>query len=242
MGSELIPLLKMAGWTVEAPSSSQVNILKPDSLAQSLEAFQPTHVLHLAAYTNVASAELERDQCWRVNVDGTRNVARAAQQFGARMVYISSDYVFDGERGNYLETDTPNPSNFYSLSKLVAEEASRQARDSLIVRTSFKESMWRHPVAFDDQFTSADFVDVIAQELILLLEHLDLVQTDILHIATERKSVFELAIRRNPKLVAGSRTNAAVHIPPDVSLNTTKWSTLQKLFISTSNLIFTVDL
>jgi dTDP-4-dehydrorhamnose reductase len=199
-------------------------------VAQFLEAFQPTIVLHLAAYTNVAKAELERNQCWRVNVDGTRNVARAAQQFGARMVHISSDYVFDGERGNYVETETPSPSNFYSLSKLVAEEASRQARDSLIVRTSFKESIWRYPMAFEDQFTSADFVDIIAQELLLLLEHLDLVQTDILHIATERKSVFDLAVRRNPKLVAGSRTNAAVHIPPDVSLNTTTWSNLKKLF------------
>ena len=230
MGTELIPLLMAAGWMVEAPSSSQVNILEPNSIAQSLELFRPSVVLHLAAYTDVAKAELERDRCWKVNVEGTRNVARAAQQIGARLVHISSDYVFDGERGNYLETDAPNPSNFYSLSKLVAEEASRQASDGLIVRTSFKESVWRYPMAFSDQFTSADFVDVIARELVLLLKHLEKVQTDVLNIVTERKSVFDLAVRRNPNLVSGSRADAKVHIPPDVSLNIAKWQKLKKYF------------
>jgi dTDP-4-dehydrorhamnose reductase len=230
MGSALIPLLKDAGWTIEAPSSSSVNILEPETLQQFLEAFKPGVVLHLAAYTDVAKAEQQKDLCWKVNVEGTRNVARAANQVGARMVHISSDYVFDGELGNYLETDTPNPSNYYSLTKVVAEEASRQAREVLIVRTSFKESAWRYPMAFMDQFTSADFVDVIAGELCLLLEHLERVQTQVLNLVTERKSVFELASRRNPNVQPGSRLDAKVHIPPDVSLNISQWQELKKSF------------
>ncbi len=230
MGSALIPLLKDAAWTVEAPSSSQVNILELQSLMQFLEAFKPGVVLHLAAYTDVAKAEQDQDLCWKVNVQGTRNVARAADQIEARMVHISSDYVFDGERGNYLETDTPNPSNYYSLTKVVAEEAARAAKDVLIVRTSFKESVWRYPVAFMDQFTGADFVDVIAGELCALLEQLELVQTQVLNLVTERKSVFELASRRNPKVQPGSRLDAKVHIPPDVSLNSSRWQELKKSF------------
>jgi dTDP-4-dehydrorhamnose reductase len=230
MGSELIPLLKAAAWTVEDPSSGSVNILEPQALARFLESFQPNVVLHLAAYTDVAKAEKDKDLCWKVNVEGTRNVARAANQFGARMVHISSDYVFDGEHGNYLETDTPNPSNFYSLTKVVAEEAARQAPNVLIVRTSFKESIWRYPMAFSDQFTGADFVDVIAQELLVLLEYLELVQTEILNLATERKSVFDLALQRNPTVQPGSRADAKVHIPPDVSLNILQWQELKKSF------------
>jgi dTDP-4-dehydrorhamnose reductase len=230
MGSALIPLLKGAGWTIEAPSSSSVNILEPGTFQQFLEAFKPGVVLHLAAYTDVAKAEQQKDLCWKVNVEGTRNVARAANQVGARMVHISSDYVFDGELGNYLETDTPNPSNYYSLTKVVAEEASRQAREVLIVRTSFKESAWRYPMAFMDQFTSADFVDVIAGELCLLLEHLERVQTQVLNLVTERKSVFELASRRNPNVQPGSRLDAKVHIPPNVSLNISQWQELKKSF------------
>jgi dTDP-4-dehydrorhamnose reductase len=230
MGSSLIPLLADAGWTIEAPSSSQVNILEPSTLNHFLEAFKPNVVLHLAAYTDVAKAEQQKEMCWKVNVEGTRNVARASNQVGARMVHISSDYVFDGERGNYLESDTPNPSNYYSLTKVVAEEAARVAKDVLIVRTSFKESVWRYPMAFMDQFTSADFVDVIAQELCLLLEHLEFVQNDILHLVTMRKSVFELAVKRNPTVQPGSRLNAKVHIPPDVSLNISQWQELKRSF------------
>ncbi len=230
MGSALIPLLNAAGWTVEAPSSSSLNILEPEALAKFLEGFKPNVVLHLAAYTDVAKAEQQKDLCWKVNVEGTRNVARAANNVDARMLHISSDYVFDGERGNYLESDTPNPSNYYSLTKVVAEEASRQARDVLIVRTSFKESVWRYPMAFMDQFTSADFVDVIAGELCLLLDHLEVVQTQVLNLVTERKSVFELASRRNPSVQPGSRLDAKVHIPPDVSLNISQWQQLKQSF------------
>jgi dTDP-4-dehydrorhamnose reductase len=230
MGSALIPLLNSAGWIIEAPSSSRVNILEIDALTQFLESFRPKVVLHLAAYTDVAKAEQDKDLCWKINVQGTRNVARATNHTSARMVHVSSDYVFDGEQGNYLETDTPNPSNYYSLSKVVAEEASRQARDVLIVRTSFKESVWRYPMAFMDQFTSADFVDVIASELLLLLEHLEVVQTEVLNLATERKSVFELAVQRNPNLKPGSRFDAKVHIPPDVSLNVSQWEQLKQSF------------
>lgn len=232
MGSNLIPHLKAAGWLIEAPASSSLNILEPEAPAKFLEIFKPNVVLHLAAYTDVASAEQQKDLCWKVNVEGTRNVARAANQVGARMVHISSDYVFDGERGNYLESDTPNPSNYYSLTKVVAEEASRQARDVLIVRTSFKESVWRYKVAFMDQFTSADYVDVIAGELCLLLEHLSVIQptNGVLHLATERKSIYDLALRRNSSIQAGSRLNAKVHIPPDVSLDVLQWMALKESF------------
>ncbi len=235
MGTELIPRLQSSGWTVFAPSSTEVNILEPESIVRFLTASQPNVVLHLAAYTNVAKAELERDKCWEINVAGTRSVAKASQKIGARLVHISSDYVFDGEQGNYLETDIPNPSNFYSLTKVLAEEASRQAQNVLIVRTSFKESIWLYPTAFSDQFTSADFVDVIAEEFVLLLEHLEEIQTDVLNIATARKSVFELASKRNATLVAGSRLNAKVHIPPDVSLNISKWLTLKDTFTKLAN-------
>lgn len=230
MGSSLIPLLKDSGWTVQAPSSSQVNILEIDTLQKFLEIFKPGVLLHLAAYTDVAKAEQQKDLCWQVNVEGTRNVARVANALGARMVHISSDYVFDGEHGNYLETDTPNPSNYYSLTKVVAEEAARAAQNVLIVRTSFKESVWRYQMAFMDQFTSADYVDVIAGELCLLLSHLGSVQTQVLNLVTQRKSVFELARQRNPTVQPGSRLNAKVHIPPDVSLNISRWQELKHSF------------
>ncbi|HEX2865073.1 MAG TPA: sugar nucleotide-binding protein, partial [Deinococcales bacterium] len=133
--------------------------------------------------------------------------------------------VFDGQRGNYREDDPPNPVNYYSLTKLVAEEAALARGNALVLRTSFKPSRWPHPVAFTDQYTSADFVDVIAP---LLAEAIAAfaagrLEPGLLHVATERKSVFELARRRNPGVRPGSRADANVTIPPDVSLNLERW-------------------
>ncbi len=221
MGSELIPRLRTRGWQVTAPSSQSVSISNASAISRAIAEAEPEIVLHLAAYTDVAKAEQDHAACYAVNVIGSRNVAKAAN--GVRLVHISTDYVFDGEQGMYCETDAPNPSNYYSLTKAIAEEAARAASHSLIVRTSFKDAIWKYPMAFKDQFTSADYTDVIASELELLLLNLSRVQTDVLHLVTERKSILELAQRRNPQVQAGSRVGAKVHIPPDVSLDNSKW-------------------
>ena len=224
MGGELLPMLAQHGWQIIAPRSTQLDITDETAVARALELAQPEVVLHMAAYTDVAQAEQERDRAWAVNVRGTANLAKHTL---GRFVHFSTDYVFDGERGMYLETDTPNPANFYSLTKTVGEEAARHARCPLIVRTSFKDSHWRYPMAFEDQFTSADFTDVIANEMLNLLNHLGMVDHDLLHVATERKSVFELARRRTPEVRPGSRLKANVHIPPDVSLDVSRWLALK---------------
>jgi dTDP-4-dehydrorhamnose reductase len=223
MGSDIIPRLKTRDWDVIAPSSKTVSITDSNAISRTIQETQPEIVLHLAAYTDVAKAEQDHAACYAVNVIGSRNVAKAAQVSGARLVHISTDYVFDGERGMYQETDAPNPSNYYSLTKAIAEEAARAVKNSLIVRTSFKDAIWKYPMAFKDQFTSADYTDVIAAELELLLLNLSRVETDVLHLVTERKSILELAQRRNPHVQAGSRVGAKVHIPPDVSLDNSKW-------------------
>jgi dTDP-4-dehydrorhamnose reductase len=228
MGRELVPRLERRGWHITAPSSTELDITDESAVARAL-APEFDVVLHLAAYTDVAKAEVERERAWAVNVVGSRNIARHAR---GRLVHISTDYVFDGERGMYSETDTPNPSNYYSLTKLVAEEAARANPNSLIVRTSFKESVWPYPMAFEDQFTSADFKDVIADELELLLLDLEHVQDHVLHIVTERKSIFELAMRRNPSVQANSRLSAGVAIPFDVSLDSLRWQNLKVKFSS----------
>ncbi len=243
MGRVLLPQLQARGWAITAPSSRELDITDERAVEDALEAAQPEVILHLAAYTNVAQAEHERERCWAVNVHGTRHLARASNHFHgapnvssyptARFVHFSTDYVFDGERGQYRESDTPSPSNYYSLTKTVGEEAALNARAALIVRTSFKDSVWPYPVAFNDQFTSADYTDVIALEMLTLLLNLSSVPDHVLHIATERKSIFDLARRRNPQVQPGSRLTASVHIPKDVSLDTSRWQSIKhRLHIS----------
>jgi dTDP-4-dehydrorhamnose reductase len=114
------------------------DLLKPDAEAQIL-ATEPDVVIHGAAYTNVDQAEKEPDVAMAVNAQGTARVARAAARAGARLVYISTDYVFDGtKRSPYDESDEPHPLGVYGRSK---HEGERQAlaacTNALVVRTSW---------------------------------------------------------------------------------------------------------
>jgi len=84
--------------------------------------FRPHMVVHTAAFTNVDQCELEPETAYRVNGLGTQNIALACQRCDAAMVYISTDYVFDGTKGEpYWEWDTPNPESVYARSKLAGE-------------------------------------------------------------------------------------------------------------------------
>ncbi len=224
LGRELRALLP----GVMAPGSLDLDVTDERRAAQVIASAAPRVVVHCAAYTDVRAAESERERCWLVNVVGTRNVARAAREAGARLVHVSTDYVFFGDRGGYREDDVPGPvRNYYSLTKLVAEEVVRAQPDSLVVRTSFRPRAWPYPTAFTDLYTSQDYVDVIAPLLVELIAHLDEVEDDTLHVATERKSVFDLAARRAPGVRRASKAEAGVPLPDDVSLDVERFGRLR---------------
>src|SRR5262249_11370863 len=100
---------------------------------------RPEVILHAGAYTNVDGAEREPDRAKAVNVRGTTHVAHAAQTLRPRMIYFSTDYVFDGEKKTpYLEEDSPRPLNQYGLSKYEGEQtALTLCKNTLVVRTAW---------------------------------------------------------------------------------------------------------
>ncbi|BDG03415.1 SDR family oxidoreductase [Anaeromyxobacter oryzae] len=93
------------------------------SVEQALRAFGAEAVLHAGALTDVDACEREPEAAWRVNVGGTEQVARACRALGARLVAVSTDYVFDGTAGPYGEDDVPNPRGAYARTKRCGEEA-----------------------------------------------------------------------------------------------------------------------
>jgi dTDP-4-dehydrorhamnose reductase len=84
----------------------------------------PTHIINCAAYTNVVQAEIDREVCQAVNVHGVENLILASNLVRARLIHISTDFVFDGissRSGYYDSEEIPNPINFYGLSKSLGE-------------------------------------------------------------------------------------------------------------------------
>jgi len=195
LASQLKPLLDCV-----ALSRKELDVLDEAQLESAIAKHKPHAIIHLAAITNPKTADQDRLGSYRVNVLGTRNVARAAAKHRIKVIYLSSDYVFTGDIGGYRETDAPSPPNWYGFTKYAGElEVEASGARHCIIRTSFRPMKWEFPTAFSDVFTSADYVDVIAQEIALCLEKgVD----GIIHLGTPTKTFYELARRRTPDVRA----------------------------------------
>ncbi|WP_085649920.1 dTDP-4-dehydrorhamnose reductase [Limosilactobacillus reuteri] len=140
LGSELRNLLDERGVAYDAFDSKQMDITDQAVVNEKISALKPEVIYHCAAYTAVDNAEdVAKDLNWQVNADGTRNVAEAAKRVGAKMVYISTDYVFDGTNEGEYEVDAPtNPRNEYGKAKLAGEKVIQEIlTDYYIIRTSW---------------------------------------------------------------------------------------------------------
>ncbi len=115
------------------------DIVDPDAVKGAITSVSPDVIIHLAAFTNVEACETECQSAFNTNAIGTLNVAKAAREAGSLLVYVSTDYVFDGKKTSpYIETDTPNPINFYGITKLYGEEYVKSlCVKHLILRTSW---------------------------------------------------------------------------------------------------------
>lgn len=123
---------------VLAPGREELDVSEKARVDEVVGAFRPDVIVHLAAWTDVDGCEQDPPRAHRVHVDGTRNVVEAAGKFGCRVWMASTDYVFDGEKGQpYEEEDPPNPINVYGTTKRMAEELALAYDRAWVVRTSW---------------------------------------------------------------------------------------------------------
>jgi dTDP-4-dehydrorhamnose reductase len=138
LGTALVPVLQKQHqvWGI---SAQDCDICDADAIAMVLRDLQPELVVHLAAYTNVDGCEVHPEIAEATNSVGTRNIATACAEVDAAMLYVSTDYVFDGTKtGDYLEDDSPNPLSVYGRTKLLGEQHVRAIlKRYFIARTSW---------------------------------------------------------------------------------------------------------
>jgi len=128
------------GWRVVACDSHELDVTRPDVVTEVLERERPSVVFHTAAFTGVDAAEDEVERAEAVNVRGAAYVAEAASLIGARMFYLSTDFVFDGAQGHpYAPSDPPRPLGVYARTKLAGEREVTRISDgnALVVRTAW---------------------------------------------------------------------------------------------------------
>lgn len=137
LGRELAEVFDESGeHEVLATDRRTLDLANRESVFAAITGARPEVIIHAGAYTKVDDAETDAEAAMVVNADGTRCVVEAAERAGARVVYLSTDYVFDGTLDRpYVETDAPNPLSVYGKSKLAGEKELRSI--DIVVRTSW---------------------------------------------------------------------------------------------------------
>lgn len=139
LGSDVVKELLKRGYSTLSPNRSEFNLCSEDNIRNYILNSNCESIVHCAAYTQVDKAEDEKDLCIKINATATKHIAKCAKILDIPMIYISTDYVFDGTKdGKYTENDETNPINIYGESKLAGEKYVQEILDKYyIVRTSW---------------------------------------------------------------------------------------------------------
>lgn len=139
LGFDIFSQLKSKGIECVGTNPQDFDITNEDEVFEYINKISPTVVVHCAAYTAVDNAQDEEELCRLINVNGSENIAKACAKLDAKILYISTDYVFDGEGIEPFETNSKtNPLNVYGKSKLDGEKAVLEnCKNSFILRTSW---------------------------------------------------------------------------------------------------------
>ena len=152
-------------------------------------------VIHAAALTHVANAELEPEKYFKTNVYGTFNLVEACKDIP--FVFISTEYAH-------------KPLGVYAKTKWLGEQIVKMHPNHLIIRTLFKPTPWELDVAYTDQYTDGDYVDVIADLIWKEIQEWDRTRSKHIYVGTGRKSMYELAIRTRPDVKPNKVTNPVI--------------------------------
>jgi len=210
-------ILENDNMMVMFPYHSDCDLNSPIDLSNSFFKYNLDIVIHAASYTQERFKKYGRNKTYIVNCESPSVVCREAKD--VKIIYISTDYVFDGTVGNYCEGDVPNPLGFYAKTKWYAEGIFLSSGHR-VIRTSFCGPTWPYDFAYEDKYSSRDTV----KKIVPLIVHCSLLYklwSGILHVGTERKSFYELAQNIKPD-VKPNKIQEGSDVPRDTSFDLTK--------------------
>ena len=133
LGTDLVLSAQMSGHQVVAASHNDLDITDKSQVGRVVGEANVDAIIHAAAWTAVDACESDSQKAMAVNRDGTANIVSVAREYGARVIYISTDYVFDGTKSTpYIESDLPNPQSVYGASKLAGEQQLDLTTDQIV--------------------------------------------------------------------------------------------------------------
>ncbi|MBI4010621.1 MAG: sugar nucleotide-binding protein [Candidatus Aenigmarchaeota archaeon] len=202
-----------------APKHEELDVKDRGEVESYIKKFRPHTIIHAAALTNVRQCEIDKKSTWDTNVVGTENLVGACASVvpNCYFVYMSTACVFYGDRGDYIETDIPNPKNFYSFTKLLGEFIVKKLSNHLIIRTNFVErGEWPYEKAFIDRFGTYLFADDLT---LAIKEVIGKKLAGVVHVAGDKKfSMFELAKLTTPNVKPMTMKEADLPLTQDMTL------------------------
>lgn len=218
LGSNLKKLINTNNYKILTPSSSVLNIKNYNSVSDYFSNNNINICIHCAAFKDVMDIESNLVSTIRAidtNVIGTANVLYSCMQKNIKLVFISTDHVFDGEKGNYETNDALNPLSKYAKTKAAAELTVRTYENSLIIRTSFFDTFFPYDKAFIDQWSTKDYIDIMAP---MILKECLSNKKGIVHVASSKKTLYDLAVERKKDVSKISVKDVTFKVPIDTSL------------------------
>jgi dTDP-4-dehydrorhamnose reductase len=221
LGSEFKKILP----DIQYPPKSEFDVTDLEQMDQYLAMGDWSMIIHAAAFTSPPRIDQDPLRAIDINIVGTSNIVKLCMKYGLKLIYLSTDYVFKGDCGNYREDDPVYPVNKYAWSKLGGECAVRLYDHSIIIRTTFGPNVFPFEKAFVDQWTSRESVSTMAQMIARLIDS-DFQGT--VHVGGKRKTVMEYAKSLDPGRDIKELSVCEVNfkVPADTSMNCELYNSL----------------
>ena len=178
------------------PNKQQLNIENFESIKKYLNKINPSYLIHAAGLSRpMIIHEKEISKSININIIGTANIVKACQEKNVKLIYFSTNHVYPGIKGNYMENDPVLPINKYAVSKFGGECSVQMYSNSLILRICMTEKPFIHKKAFNDVETNFMFHETLAKNLLKLID-----KKGIINVGGNKNTIFDFAKKNNQNI------------------------------------------